>query len=330
MNVSIVGAGSVGLLLAARLAQAGASPLLVTRRASDAQALGERGLEVVDPASGERARVVLRATADLAAARDTLSEGVVLLAVRATDTDAAAEALSAVAPEAHVVSAQNDVDNEERLAERFAAVSGLVVRQTSTRMAPDVVHGVGRGRLIVGPFQGGRHDEVAELARLLRNAGYDVGESAAIGEDKWLKLCVNLMTSVNALVRRPDHESQAFVETKARLLEEARDALAAAGVRARSCDGRDRSLDDEITAQRAALSSGTSARPIALYNGVWTALSRPGTCAVEADRFHERILSLADRHGVSAPVNRRVLDVLRETERARRGPESVSAEALLP
>ena len=57
-----------------------------------------------------------------------------------------------------------------------------------------------------------------------------------------------------------DHESQAFVSVKVRLLEEARAALLAAGIEARSCDGRDRSLDEEIAFQRESLARGTRAR----------------------------------------------------------------------
>ena len=50
----------------------------------------------------------------------------------------------------------------------------------------------------------------------LRAAGYDVGISQRIGEDRWLKLCVNLMSAPNALIRREDHATRAFVEIKAR------------------------------------------------------------------------------------------------------------------
>ena len=143
------------------------------------------------------------------------------------------------------------------------------------------------------------------VAALLRRAGIEVSVSAAIARDKWLKLCVNLMSAPNALVRREDHASPSFVELKVRLLEEARAALAAAGVEATPCDARDRTLEQEIAFQREALARGASARPIPLYNQVWTSLRHGGP--LEADAYHERILALARAHGVSAPVNARVL-----------------------
>jgi len=156
----------------------------------------------------------------------------------------------------------------------------------------------------------------------------DVSISASIGRDKWLKLCVNLMSTPNALVRRPDHTTPEFVEVKVRLLEEARSVLAAAAIDATPCDGRDRTLDAEIHFQREALARGTSARPIPLYNQVWTSLGH--AAPIEADAYHGRILALARTHRVPAPVNALVQGRLRDAARRRLGPECFPARDLLP
>jgi 2-dehydropantoate 2-reductase len=169
---------------------------------------------------------------------------------------------------------------------------------------------------------------VESAAALLRSASLDVSISEAITRDKWLKLCINLMTAPNALVRRPDHRDAVFVEVKARLLEEAEAVLAAAGIDATPCDDRDRTLAQEIAFQREGLARGTSARPLPLYNHVWTGL-RSGA-QLEADDYHERINRLGVRHGVPTPVNERVLERLREASRDQLGPECFAARALLP
>ena len=49
----------------------------------------------------------------------------------------------------------------------------------------------------------------------------------------------------------------------------------------------------------------------------------------EAPGYHRVVLDLAARHGLAAPVNARVLAVLEETLRSRRGPECVGAAELL-
>ena len=135
------------------------------------------------------------------------------------------------------------------------------------------------------------------------------------------------MSAPNALVRREDHASAAFVELKARLLEEARAALAAEGIRATSCDGRDRSLDEEIRFQRASLAAGVSARRAPLYNHVWTGLREGRPLGAEA--YHRRILALAGRHGLPAPRNLCVLAALERAVREDLGPECVAAADLL-
>ena len=135
------------------------------------------------------------------------------------------------------------------------------------------------------------------------------------------------MSAPNALIRREDHATRAFVELKARLLEEARAILRAAGIPARSCDGRDRSLDQEIAHQRESLALGTSARALPVYNQVWAALRSGGP--VEADRYHRRMLELAAAHGIAAPQNQRVLAALERAVRERTGPERLAAQELL-
>ncbi len=103
--------------------------------------------------------------------------------------------------------------------------------------------------------------------------------------------------------------------------------LAANRIVARSCDGRDRSLDEEIRHQRESLARGTSARRLPLYNQVWSSLR--SEAPLEADGYHQRILELAAARGIEAPANARVLKKLVEAKSSRLGPECFSATELL-
>jgi 2-dehydropantoate 2-reductase len=322
----VVGAGSLGLALAARLARAGARVQLLTRRPEAACLLAQRGLTVEDPASGALTGFAVAASSEPALI--DCSAGPFFLCTR---VDAVAELARAFAGRIPaLVTFQNDVMSEEVAARFVPRVIGGVWRETVTRLADDRVRcQLDRpGRAIVGLHPEGCNAGVEAVAALLRSAGVDVSVSASIGSDKWLKLCVNLMSTPNALVRRPDHSTAEFVEVKVRLLEEARSVLAAAGIDITPCDGRDRTLDAEIQFQREALARGTSARSIPLYNQVWTSL-RFAT-PLEADAYHERILALASTHGVPAPVNALVLARLLEAARRSLGPECFTARELLP
>jgi 2-dehydropantoate 2-reductase len=328
LRITVYGAGAVGLVVGARLARAGDEVLFLVRRPEVAERIEAAGVRFEDPGSGEAWRAPARAVAAPAALPEAFRAGPVLFCMRASETGPAAQALAAVAPRATVASLQNDLDNEAILARHFPVVIGAPLRQTCTRTAPDAALAAGGGRVVLGRHPEGTGPELDALATRLRAAGYGVGVSARIAEDRWLKLAVNLMSAPNALIRRSDHVTRAFVEVKARLLEEARDAFAAAGIAARSCDGRDRSLDEEIAWQRASLASGESLRALPIYNQVWAAL-RHGA-PLEADAYHERILRLAAAAEVPAPVNARVLALLLRQAQAGAGPESLGAEECLP
>jgi 2-dehydropantoate 2-reductase len=324
---TVVGAGSVGLALASRLSRAGFPVRLVTRNAGAAHRLESNGIRVEDPKSGERWCASVGAVAGIENADLERSDRPLLICVRAADTEALASRLAALAPGITVVNVQNGVDNDALLARRFPRVIGAVWRQTCTRVDANLVRFTGRGRVVVGLHPQGSAPEVDALAEDLRRAGFDVGTSARIAEDRWLKLCVNLMSAPNALIRREDHDSRPFVEVKARLLEEARETLEAKGIEARSCDGRDRSLEEEIRHQRESLERGSSARRLPLYNQVWRSLR--SDAPLEAHSYHQRILDLAAARGVPAPVNARVLEKLLEAKTRRRGPECFGAVELL-
>ncbi len=323
----VYGAGSVGLVVGARLARAGERVLFVTRRPEVAERIQSEGVRLEDPASGEAFDVRVEAVGGVEDAAASIGDGPVLFCMRNTETVGAAEDLARVAPRAAVANAQNGVHGEARLARHFGRVTGIIVRQTCTRTADNAAAATGAGRVVLGRHPTGTDDVTLDLAERFGSAGYEVAVSEQIERDRWLKLCVNLMSAPNALVRREDHTTAAFVEIKARVLEEARKVLDANGITAASCDGRDRSLEEEISAQREALAAGTSARTLPLYNQVWSSLSRGDP--LEADGHHRLLLDLAARKGVAAPMNERVLDALVRVWRGRHGPESISARELL-
>ncbi|NQZ98422.1 MAG: hypothetical protein HRU01_18120 [Myxococcales bacterium] len=323
----IVGAGAVGLVMGARMERAGDPVVFLTRRSEVADLIERDGIRIEDAMNEETFEVRTRATADPEAAVSLADGGEILFCVRGSQVGGVAESLARFALSATAVCWQNDVASEDVLAQQFPRVIGGVVRLTSTRTAPNAAIAAGTGRLVVGDYPSGASAAAHDLAEALRRARYDVGVSTEISRDKWLKLCINLMSAPNALIRKADHTTEAFVEIKARLLEEARDALFAEGIDAASCDGHDRTLEDEIVLQRESHHRGTSTRSIPVFNQVWAALMHGGP--LEADGYHRRILALCGRHGIAAPINRRVLEALDRAVETRLGPESMGADELL-
>jgi 2-dehydropantoate 2-reductase len=191
MPVGVMGAGAVGGFFGARLAQIGATVMLIGRSGHVA-AIGERGLELTS--DGEVTLVPMAASTDVAALADA---EVVLVSVKSTDTDTVAASLATVlAPDALIVSLQNGVDNAWRIRERAAQpVVPAAVYVSAEMTGPGQLRHNGGGQLVVGrPLAA---DESAATARLdqlvalFATAGIPCRRSDDIRVDLWTKLTAN-------------------------------------------------------------------------------------------------------------------------------------------
>ena len=164
MTITIYGAGAIGGITGARLAQAGHDVLLVDKAEDHAAAMNARGL-TIDSREGSLT-VPVRAITPGALGGDL---ALVLLAVKSQDTPAALEVLAPrLAADGAIVSLQNGL-NEERIA---AAVGerrtvGCLVNWAADWQAPGrILHG-GEGALVLGELDGRPSERVQRLAKLL-------------------------------------------------------------------------------------------------------------------------------------------------------------------
>ncbi len=283
---TVFGAGSVGTVLAGLLADGGVDVRLAGRGAVS---------DLVLEGNGETVRTRVPVVNE--------TEGTILLCVHETDV---AELCAGWAGRT-VVTLCNGV-TAEKAAAQWCDVIGGVWRFTCELLAPGHARFTRRGRVIV-------QRTALPLADDLRRAGLDVGESDDIGADVRLKLCLNLASTPNALIRPADHATSAFGEIKARLLEEARDVLAAAGLSVDPGAG-DRTLDEEIELHRQT-GGGSRCRIGMVHNDTWRTLSR---CRKPKERYHTAVA----RWG-AAPQNRAMGALL---DRAT-GPECYTAREVL-
>jgi len=178
VRVAVFGAGAVGGYLGSRLAQGGADVSFIARGAH-LEAMRERGLTLITP-DGDRSTVPVQATDDPA---DIGPVDIVLFLVKSYDTEAAAGQLSPLIGEGTgVVSLQNGIDNEERIAaavgrEHVLAGAAYILAAIE---APGVVRS-DRARIVVGEIEPGppsarvnRFVEVANAGGLEARAAADV------------------------------------------------------------------------------------------------------------------------------------------------------------
>jgi 2-dehydropantoate 2-reductase len=185
LRVAVMGAGAVGSYLGTCLASAGAEVYLIARGAHLA-ALRERGLTLLTP-DGGRSTVDVRATDDPA---EIGPVDMVLFLVKSYDTEEAALRLPPlIGPATGVLSLQNGVDNEARIAAVAGEqhVLGGSAYILSAIESPGVVRS-GRARIVIGELTPGPPSQrVQAFVELARAGGIDASASADVRRVKWEK-----------------------------------------------------------------------------------------------------------------------------------------------
>ncbi|HZG86598.1 2-dehydropantoate 2-reductase [Paenibacillus sp.] len=204
MRIDIVGAGSLGLLLAGRLAVVPAAKVrVVTRTREQAAALARDGVAVSELDGRERAAPV--AGVGFGDAAETAGEANwTLFATKQTHWDEALVRFAALATASgsRLLLFQNGVGHRERLAAAGADPARLHVAVTTEGAAKTSARSVahtGKGRTIVG---GGDLEPLETFAALLREAGFEADVARDIERHVWRKLLVNsVINPLTAVLR---------------------------------------------------------------------------------------------------------------------------------
>ena len=332
-RIVIAGAGNIGCYVGARLALAGRHvTFLVRERLADV--ISRYGLHLSDLDQNdtvippESLKLAVGAAAALAAAE------VVLVTVKCRDTKEMAELIARHAPQKLVVvSLQNGVDNVTVLGERLGRG-----RRVLAGMVPfNVVQTLGDGeaprfhRASGGIIQIG--SGVEGLADLLDVPGTPVAEHRDIGAVLWAKLLINLNNALNALSDLPLAAELADRRWRLLLAKQMREGLSllnAAGIRPARLEGVHPRLAAFALRLRNPLFKLLARRVLAVdpqaRSSMWEDLQarRP----TEIDYIQGEIVRLAKRFGLAAPLNQRVMQLIKEAEQAARGSPSLSPETV--
>ncbi|ANE48944.1 hypothetical protein SY83_14955 [Paenibacillus swuensis] len=227
MHIAIAGAGAVGLLLAARLSQAGQAVTLLTRTADQAGQLRAAGLDFTARDS-TRARIAVAAeplTADPAAGSSALAglqPAWIFLTVKqhALHDQEFLDGLQArVGPQTRLLCFQNGIGHLEKLAETFPAAKlyAAVTTEGALRTSPGAVTHTGEGvtrigqapsTLQTGLISTSLHDSNESAAslnlliKLLCEAGIKTELSKDIVNEMYQKLLINaVINPITAILR---------------------------------------------------------------------------------------------------------------------------------
>ena len=315
--IVVAGAGSIGCFVGGLLAGAGRSVTLLARPRVIAD-VAAHGLHVTS-LDGVDCRVTpaaIRATEDPAAMAHA---GVVLVAVKSTDTAAMAELIARHASEdAVIVSLQNGVDNVALLRAKLPGrkvLAGMVAFNV-VAMGEGHYHRATSGEIVL-------EQDAAGTAARLGVPGLKVTPSDNMIGVQWGKLLLNLNNAINALSGLPLREQLSRRAWRAILAEQIVEALLvtkAAGIVPvtsplpppllpfvlRLPDGLFRILAARM------LKIDPQAR-----SSMWEDLHlRRRT---EIDHLQGAIIALAAKHAQAVPLTRRIANLVKSAEEAKQG-----------
>jgi 2-dehydropantoate 2-reductase len=259
---------------------------------------------------------------------------VVFCCVKAGSTVEVARTLANVLqPKTVVVSLQNGVRNHEILRE---ALPDNPVLPAVVGFNVIIRDGAVFQRALSGPLTIETRPDGQDRSWVdaLRAARLDVEEVRPIAPEQWTKLVSNLNNAVAALSGVPTREmilSRQYRRVIAMLVDEALDVLDCAGIRPAKFRGvplRIMSVVMKLPTPIVRVVIGAQLRvdPEARVS-MWADLERGRP--TEVDVLNGEIVSLAEERGMTAPVNRRIVELVHEAERAGVGSPRINAQTLL-
>lgn len=298
MRIAVFGAGGIGGYFGGRLALAGAEVHLIAR-GPHLRALREHGLRVRS-VRGDFATAVH-------AADDPVDVGAcecVLFCVKAYDTDEAAEGLPPLLQEeTAVVSLQNGVDNEDKLAAAIGehhVLGGAAYVFASVAEPGVIAHTGGVGALVFGELDGSLSERGERLRDLCVEAGIPAELVADIRARLWQKFAfICAQAGITTTGRVPIGQIRQTPETwqlYGRIIDEVTALAAAEGV----------PLAPELATAPSAWAR--SLEPTA-FSSLYDDLV--GGRRMELEALHGFVVRRSREHGLRAPVSEVIYALLR-------------------
>ena len=197
MKIAVVGAGAMGSLFGAMLAEAGNDVWLYDVWLEHVQTINQDGLRI--EREGKTRTVEIRATAD---SRQIGRAELVIVFVKSSQTNLAAEtALNFVSSDGCVMTLQNGMGNADVIAE-FIEPQRILAGTTShgaTLLGPASIRHAGCGPTTIGAWSqtGGGLQRAGKIAEFFNRAGIMTESVADVRCVIWNKLLINI--GINAI-----------------------------------------------------------------------------------------------------------------------------------
>ena len=332
LRVGVMGAGSVGCFVGGKLLAAGRADVVFIGRQRLRDEIAEHGLTLQDL---DRDAVVVPAPqvvyeTDMAKLADC--DAVLACTKSAQTEDVARELAQVLARDTVLVSLQNGVRNAPTLRAHLGdrtVLAGIVGFNVLSR-GQGLFHRTMSGSLMLEAPPDERAKAVVDA---LSATDLQIEQRRDLAPDQWTKLLVNLNNAVSALSDAPTREmllSRSYRRIIAAIVDEALGVLRAAGIKPARLRGVPIGLMPKVLrlptplvrlVTRAQMKVDPHAR-----SSMWEDLRRGR--ATEVDFLNGEIVALAERTGVDAPINRRIVALVHEAEERGAGTPGLDADTL--
>jgi len=326
-TIGIAGAGSIGCFVGGMLAAGGRRVALLARP----RVIAEIEAGGLRPTSFEGFDQTIRRDQLALSENPAVFEdaGIVLVTVKSADTAAMADIIAKHAPsDAVIVSLQNGVGNAAVLRHRLPG------RRVLGGMVPFNVIALGQGRF----HRATSGDIVIEQdealpAEKLSVPGLAIRPTDNIEGVQWGKLLLNLNNALNALADLPlrrQLNSRPWRRLFADQLAEALVAIRAEGIKPVSPTPIPPALMPPLLRLPNFIFEPMLGRTMKIdpeaRSSMWEDLKHGRH--TEIDYLQGVITEIADRHGLAAPLSRRIVELIRQAEREAKGSPGLTPEQI--
>lgn len=314
--IVVFGAGSIGCYIGGRLAATGAAVRFLGRQ-SMAERVRAAGLRLTDH-RGADLRVPAGAVDYRTDPMALTRAGLVLVTVKAGDTEAAGAEIARHAPrDAVVISFQNGIGNEDilrRLLPGRTVLAGMV--PFNVVRLPDATFRQASG----GALDVEESPALAPYLAAFERAGLPLTRHAAFRPVQWGKLLINLNNAISGLSGLPLREElsqRAYRRCLALAQEEALAAMAAAGIRPARLTPLPPALVPWLLRLPDWLFLRLAKNMLAIDPAARSSMidALDAGKKTDVDWLNGEIVRLAEKNGLAAPVNRRLVALIHASER---------------
>ncbi len=333
MDFLIWGAGAIGGTIGAYLARAGHGVTFVDRAAEHVEAINTKGLSITGPIEEFTAQAPAFTPETL-----TGEYPVILLCVKAQDTEAATHALLPyLAADGYLVSVQNGL-NELVISEIVGAdrTVGSFVNFGADYLEPGLILFGGRGAVVLGELDGAHTERIQALHR----AFLDFEPNAIITDNiwgyLWGKLAYGAQLFATALTNDSIADALADPAYRQLYIDLAQEVMAVAlanNIRPEAFNGFDpnaflpttdpaisqRSLDKMVDFNRKSAKT---------HSGIWRDLAIRKR-RTEVDPQIGPIVSTGRKVGVPTPITARLVELIHDIEEGRRPQSQATLDELM-